>query len=844
MRTAISTQGIRREASDACSRRSVSRIFRLGGSLSVLSIALSVLPSSASGQTAMYTYHNDSNRSGLNSNETLLTPANVNQNQFGKLFAQNVDGYVVAQPLYYPNVSIPGLGTHNVVYVATQHDSVFAFDANNNQGGNAAPLWRVSLIPAGATTVPISNQGCGSVTKFTEIGIMGTPVIDPSTGTLYVVAKTLESGSYVFRLHALDVTTGQEKFDGPVVISASSTGPSGVINFNSFVQLQRPGLLLLNGAVYVAFGSNGCDKFAHGWVLGYNASDVQQQVGALNTTPDYAFSTVEGSIWQGGAGLAADSGGSIYFMTANGDFDVNLGGSDYSDSFVKLTQGASGLSVGDFFTPSNELNMEQNDLDLGSGGPLLLPDQTGTSTPHLLVGAGKTGNIYLINRDSMGGFNSTDQVVQEIPNGIPQSFFGVPAYWNNMVYFATTASPIEAYSLTNGVLSGSPVLQSGKLNGIASATISANGNSNGVLWLIRLNSSIAALAAWNASALGKELYDSSQAGTRDNLGPIMRFTTPTVANGQVYVGTQQQLVVYGLFPSLSVSAGNNQAGTVGTMLPASLQVLASDPYSGNPDAGVTVTFSDGGKGGTFANNGIATTNSTGIATMTYTLPTKASVLNITATSPGYSTASFAATATPGSPASAACSGGNQNAPPATLLHNPLVCTVSDSYKNPVPGVVVTYSDNGAGGSWSASSVTTNSLGKAGTSYTTPTKSGRVKITISVPGISPINTSEMVTAGTPTALNITSGNNQSGPAGSTLPRPLAVSVTDQYGNPVPGVIVGFSDGAAGGNFSSSSVATNSLGQASTNYTLPGNPGTVSVTASVSGLTSVVLTETAK
>jgi len=812
--------------------------------LAVLSISIPVLSISAHSQTPMYTYHNDSTRSGLNSNETLLTPANVNQNQFGKLFAQNVDGYVVAQPLYYPNVSIPGLGTHNVVFVVTQHDSVFAFDANNNQGSNSAPLWQLSLLPAGATTVPISNQGCGAVTKFNEIGIMGTPVIDSSTGTLYVVAKTLESGNYVFRLHALDVTNGQEKFNGPAVISASSTGPSGVINFNGFVQLQRPALLLVNGAVYVAFGSNGCDKFAHGWVIAYNAGDVQQQLGAFNTTPDYAFSTVEGSIWQGGAGLAADTNGNVYFMTANGDFDVNLGGSDYADSFVELTLGTSGLGVTGFFTPNNELNMEQNDLDLGSGGPLLLPDQSGTSTPHLLVGVGKTGTIYLLNRDSMGGFNSTDQVVQEIPNGIPQAFFGVPAYWNNMVYFATTAAPIEAFSLTNGVLSASPIFQSGMLNGIASATISANGNTNGVLWLIRLNSSIAALAAWNASSLGKELYDSSQNATRDNLGPIMRFTTPTVVNGLVYVGTQQQVVAYGLLPSLSVSAGNNQAGNVGTTLPASLQVLASDPYSGNPYAGVTVQFSDGGKGGMFPNNGTAITNSSGIATTTYTLPTKASVVTITGAAPGYATASFVATASAGSPASATCSGGNQSAPPATALHNSLVCTVLDSYKNPVPGITVSFSDNGAGGSWSASSVNTSNLGKAGTSYTTPTKSGRVKITISVPGVSPINTSEMVTAGNPTSLVIVSGNNQSGSAGSMLPRALVVSVADQYGNPVPGVIVGFSDGGAGGNFSSSSVATNSFGQASVNYTLPRSPGTVSITASVTGLTSVVFSESGK
>jgi len=210
--------------------------------------AIGLLCSFASGQSSptagsvqcplcMVTQHNDNFRTGQNINETILTPANVNSTQFGKLFAYNVDGFIVGQPLYLPNVSIPGAGTHNVVYVATQHDSVYAFDGDNNFGNNAAPLWQVSFInpAAGVSTVPIADQGCGVTTKFTEIGITGTPVVDPVTGTIYLLAKTKENGSYVHRLHALDVTTGQEKFGGPVVITASVPVPPTVpINLAPF----------------------------------------------------------------------------------------------------------------------------------------------------------------------------------------------------------------------------------------------------------------------------------------------------------------------------------------------------------------------------------------------------------------------------------------------------------------------------------------------------------------------------------------------------------------------------------------------------------------------------------
>jgi len=277
--------------------------------------AVALIASLATGQVAVITEHNDNSRTGQNVSETFLTPSNVTSKYFGKLFTQGVDGLVVAQPLYMPGVVIPGAGTHNVIYVVTQHDSVFAFDADNNKGSNTTPLWTVSFINPGAgiTTESGADQGCAPETGFAEIGIMGTPAIDPLTNTLYVVAKTNENGSYIFRLHALDITTGQEKFGGPVVITGSVVNSFGsTVPFVTTHQAQRPGLLLFNGNVYIGFGSNGCDHNAHGWVFAYAATTLQP-TGVFNTTPDVKEG---GSIWQSGAGLAGDSGGSVYFATA------------------------------------------------------------------------------------------------------------------------------------------------------------------------------------------------------------------------------------------------------------------------------------------------------------------------------------------------------------------------------------------------------------------------------------------------------------------------------------------------------------------------------------------------
>jgi Bacterial Ig-like domain (group 1) len=821
-------------------------------------LSLGMLP--LHGQVSVLTHHYDISRSGLNPNETLLTPANVNANHFGPLFSQGVDGFVVGQPLYLPGVSIPNQGTHNVVYVTTQNDSVYAFDADTLQ----APLWTTSLLyPSGTEAVPVLDQGCGggNVTQFTQIGITGTPVIDPTTNTMYVVGKTVlpATGVQSFYLHALDVTTGEEKFGGPSEITGSVVGATGTVTFTPRYQMQRPGLLESNGTIYIAFGSVGCDLYAHGWVFAYSAysstGNGLPQLAIFATTPDSTADTEEGSIWQGGGGLPADSSGNVYAMTANGDFDAYLGGNDYGDSFIQLSLGADGFSLIDSFTPYDQQQMRNQDLDLGSGGPILLNNQPG-SIPNLVVGAGKLGTIYLLNQSNLGGYNSggsgDTQIVQWLPSVLGGPMFGTPAYWNNMVYFSPADATLKAFALSTSTgiaqFSTTPVLQTTKLGGVATPVISANGTTNAVLWMVQVPPKAnAVLTAWNASTLGAQIFPPSSVKNPNNLNNLAaHFVAPTVANGKVYVGTQSTLVAFALFQALGPYAGNNQSAPVGTTLPAVLQVLVADPYSGNVDAGVTVTFSDNGAGGTFGSP-TAVTNSSGIATTTYTLPQTVGTVTISASGSGgsfsnYGPTNFSEIATSLPPASLSCLGANQNGTVGTALPMPITSTVKDANGNPVSGASVGFTDNGAGGTFSGNPVITNSSGKASVGYTTGTKAGTVKITISVSGVTPVTISEKNIAGAPASVNIVSGNNQSGNPSTTLPKALEVSVTDQYSNPVSGVSVGFSDGGAGGTLSSSSVTTNLQGTASVSYTLPGSAETVNVSASVTGLTSAVLTET--
>jgi len=572
------------------------------------------------------TQHNDNFRTGQTLSETILTPANVNVSGFGKLLSVNVDGFIAAQPLYLPSVSMPD-GTHrSLVFVATMHDSVYAIGSVSG-----TVTWKTNLMPSGATTPPISIEGC-SETGFAENGILGTPVIDVQNNSLFVVTKTLENSEKIFRLHVLDIRTGEEILT-PVVISGSVPTKTGVATFQAGTLHQRPGLLLYNGTVYVAFGSNGCDLHAKGWIMGYDENTLQQTV-IFGNDADQPFG---GSIWQSGKGLAADRNGNIFFATANGLMNASTG--DYGDSVLHLD---SALSVADYFSPYLQSTLASDDLDLGAGGVILLPDQSGPVT-HLLVAAGKEGTVYLLDRDNLGQYDPDhDHAVQTIPGGLPQVGGGgtSAAYWNGNIYYGTTAG-LRMFKLNNGVLN--PVNISKNVSGSSAKglpAVSANGASNGIVWLLRgMSYSSPILTAYNATNMS-EIYDSTQAPNgADTVGPIAHFATPTIAKGRVYIGTQSQLLIYGLLTGkLSVLAGNGQTGSRGTTLPQPLQVLAVSA-SGNTIPNLAVTFSDNGAGGNFSMPS-TTTNSQGVAVTQYTLPYKAGDVSITVSATGLTPIQF------------------------------------------------------------------------------------------------------------------------------------------------------------------------------------------------------------
>jgi hypothetical protein len=507
-------------------------------------------PSSGGG---VLTWRNDNARTGQYLVETTLTPATVNSQKFGKLASLPVDGYVYAQPLFVPGVQI-GSAKHDVVYVATEHDTLYAFDA----GGSATPLWHVSFLTGGATPVPAGDTGeTGDL--IPELGITGTPVIDGATGTLYVVVNTKEAGpTYPYRLHALDLATGAEKLGGPVEITASVPGSGGnsmggMVTFTGLDHLQRPALLLSNGVVYIALGSHGDHNpdLYHGWVVGYGAADLKQSY-VYCTTPD----GTEGSIWQTGAGIATDASGSLYVETANGTFDADMGGRNLSESVLKL--GKSGLV--DWFTPHDQALLDSGDVELGSVGAVVLPDQAGP-VPHELLASGKTGLLYLLNRDAMGHFNAADdsQIVQSVDvnpqtTDIQGGIFGTPAYWNGTVYVAGVSDNLKAFALSNGKLSTSPTSQSATSFQYPGATpvISSNGASAGIVWVIEgqgyTPGAPGILHAYDATNLANELYNSMQAGARDTPGNAVKFTPPTVAKGKVFVPSQTEVTIYGLLP--------------------------------------------------------------------------------------------------------------------------------------------------------------------------------------------------------------------------------------------------------------------------------------------------------
>ena len=523
---------------------------------------------------AVLTQHNNAARTGANLSETLLSTRSVTPKTFGKLGTLVVDGYLYAQPLYVQNVRVPGKGLHNVIYLATAHNSVYAFDADDLTAKK--PLWKVNLGPS----VPATEV---YTTKWTdmriEIGVTSTPVIDPSANTIFVEAKTKENGTYVQRLHALDITTGAEKAGGPVEINASVPGTGmasakGQVAFDSVKQLQRPALLLTNGTVYLAFGSHADSPPFHGWILGYNARTLIQTC-TFNLTPNGE----EGAIWQAGMGMAADPAGNVYAMVGNGTFDADSGGLDYGNSILKLAPKPGTLSVSDYFTPYNQASLSENDQDTGASGPLLIPNT------NLLLGGGKNGWLYLTQTGKMGHYQSSDdsQIVQsfQITHG---NCHGSAVYWNGpvgpQVYIWPEFAHLTAFKLNAGKLNPTPASSSAVAvpDGMPGAflSVSADGSKagTGIVWSSAPYDANAnwdtvpgILRAYDASDLNHEIWNSKMVPARDDAGMFAKFCAPTVVNGRVYLSTfSNQLQVYGLLggtvPAIHQVAASRKSVTV------------------------------------------------------------------------------------------------------------------------------------------------------------------------------------------------------------------------------------------------------------------------------------------
>jgi outer membrane protein assembly factor BamB len=500
------------------------------------------------------TYKYDSARTGQNRNETVLTVDKVNVTKFGLKLALTVDGVVDAQPLYLSKVSIAG-SSHNVVYVATEHDSVYAIDADSG-----ATLWQVSLLKTGEITSVV--PGCAAVTP--EMGITATPVIDRSAGTngaIYVVAQSIAAG-YIQRLHALDLTTGEELFNGPTDIVASYTNAAGTTTFDPFRQLERPALLLVNGQILTSWASH-CDVPPYGgWIIAYNQSDLTQTA-AINVAPSSGIPFVGGNasnvygpaIWMSGAGPAADADGNVFMLTGNGQFEAtpDLSGfpslGDYGNSFLKLANTATSLKIADYFTMSDEVTESFNDQDLGSGGVMLLPDQTDAkgTTRQLAIGAGKDGTIYVVERGSMGRFNADTNNNWQAIAGQLGPVYGSPAYFNRTIYYGGHSGFLQQFYINDAKLSTSPVSSSptAYISG-TSPIVSANGNADAIVWAVDGSSSPSVLHAYDARRISIELYNSSQApGARDAF-TATRFPMPMEADGKVFVGGPGTLSIFGL----------------------------------------------------------------------------------------------------------------------------------------------------------------------------------------------------------------------------------------------------------------------------------------------------------
>jgi hypothetical protein len=537
----------------SCRHRSVDLIWtnRLGFPSLFCLLCFIVCTALLSSATDVVTYHNDIARTGHNLEETILTTGNVNSSSFGKLFTSPVDGIIDAEPLYLSAVSIPGKGTHNVIYVVTENDSVYAFDADNG-----ALFWQVSALGSGES--PSDNHSCGQISP--QIGITSTPVIDRSSGphgTIYVVAMSKKSSNYFQRIHALDMTTGVEEFGGPVTVAAKYKGTGdnshhGFVIFDPAQYAERQGLLLLNHVIYTGWTSH-CDYRPYtGWLIGYNEHTLAQ-TSVLDVTPNGS----EGSIWQAGTGIAAD-GQNLFFLDANGTFDTTLNQKgfpikgDYGNGFLKVST-AGKLHVADYFNMYDTVNESDNDTDLGSGGALVLPAMKDVNgkTRYLAIGAGKDQNIYIVDRTNMGKFNPNNDsaIYQEIDGALAGGIWGAPAYFDGNIYYGPVGNNLLQFRFSKAKLSLSPHSKSAASFTYPGTTpsVSANGASNGIVWAIEHTDPNDVLHAYDATNLANELYNSSQAGNqRDQFGTASHFGTPLIVNGKVYVGTATNVTAFGL----------------------------------------------------------------------------------------------------------------------------------------------------------------------------------------------------------------------------------------------------------------------------------------------------------
>lgn len=535
-----------------------------GGSTTSSHATLTV---TATSPNDVVTFKNDAARSGLNLSETTLTPANVNSTGFGLLHTVMLDGKVDAQPLYLAQVPIAG-AAHDVAFVATEHGSVYAIDA-----GTGKSLWQVSLLATGET--PSDTHGCTQVTP--EIGVTSTPVIDRTAGAhgvIYVVGMSIDkSSAYHQRLHALDITSGAEVLNGPQEIAATAPNSAGTTVFMPGQYEERAALLLANGQIYTTWTSH-CDVAPYsGWIIAYNHGTLAQTA-VLNVGPNSGAAVPDGTrfningpaIWMSGDGPGADAQGNIYLLTGNGLFEPTLDANgfpdqgDFGNSFLKVSSTATGMAVADYFAMFNEVAESAADTDLGSGGEMLLPDLMDSSgnIKHLAVGAGKDSNIYVVDRDNMGKFNATQNLVwQEVDGALPGNPAGPkngvrasPAWFNGTIYYGDSGGTLKAFTVASAKLSAAPASQSAASFAYpgASPVVSASGTSNGIVWAHE-NSSPAVLHAYDATNLAHELYNSNQAsGGRDQFGPGNKFIAPMVAGGRVFVGTTNTLAIFGLLP--------------------------------------------------------------------------------------------------------------------------------------------------------------------------------------------------------------------------------------------------------------------------------------------------------